>query len=150
MRTLVDVQKQLSISAEKGLSGDAVAQSAQLFGRNTLTPLPREPLWKKFIEKFDEPIIKILLAAALLSMAVDLFKVSRTVGGIGVGLVALAVLAAYVLKQAQWIPTILFGGAIVLFILGLTRGHFLVEVGGHGRCCHRRRLRQRVQKRSRI
>jgi Ca2+-transporting ATPase len=127
MRTLLDVQKQLPTSAEKGLSGDGVAQSAQHFGRNTLTPLPREPLWKKFIEKFDEPIIKILLAAALLSMAVDLFKANATLGGIGVGLVAVAVVAAYVLKQGQWIPTILFGGAIVLFIMGLTAGHVLVE-----------------------
>ena len=37
----------------------------------------REPLWKKFLDKFDEPIIKILLAAALLSMFVDLFKAQR-------------------------------------------------------------------------
>ncbi len=127
MRTLVDVQKQLPTSVERGLSGDAVAHSAQQFGRNTLTPLPREPLWLKFIEKFDEPIIKILLAAALLSMAVDLFKANRGVGGVGVGLVLVAVIAAYVLRQARWIPTILFGGAIVLFILGLTTGHVLVE-----------------------
>ena len=84
-------------------------------------------MWKKFIEKFDEPIIKILLAAALLSMAVDLFKENGVLAGIGVGLVAVAVLAAYLLKQAQWIPTILFGGAILLFILGLTTGAVLVE-----------------------
>ena len=41
-----------------------MADSRQRFGANRLTPLPREPLWKKFLEKFDEPIIKILLAAA--------------------------------------------------------------------------------------
>src|SRR5262249_1868058 len=57
-----------------GLVPDQVEQSRREFGRNELTPLPREPLWKKFLEKFDEPIIKILLAAALLSMVVDLFK----------------------------------------------------------------------------
>ena len=39
------------------------ATSLSRFGANRLTPLPREPLWKKFLDKFDEPIIKILLAA---------------------------------------------------------------------------------------
>src|SRR5580658_9983100 len=101
MRSLADIVKHIPANPETGLADSAVEQSRQHFGRNTLTPLPREPLWKKFIEKFDEPIIKILLAAALLSMAVDLFKVSRAIGGIGVGLVLLAVIAAYVLKQAQ-------------------------------------------------
>jgi Ca2+-transporting ATPase len=73
MRSLRDLQS-LPASAEGGLTPEGVAQSRQQFGRNVLTPLPREPLWKKFLEKFDEPIIKILLAAALLSMVVDLFK----------------------------------------------------------------------------
>ena len=57
-----------------GLTADQVALSRQRFGSNRLTPLPREPIWKKFLAKFDEPIIKILLAAALLSMFVDLFQ----------------------------------------------------------------------------
>ena len=55
--------------------------AARRFGANRLTPLPREPVWKKFLEKFDEPIIKILLAAALLKMVVDLFEASRSAGG---------------------------------------------------------------------
>jgi phosphotransferase system enzyme I (PtsI) len=41
------------------------------FGDNRLTPLPREPLWHKFLDKLDEPIIKVLLVAALLSMFVE-------------------------------------------------------------------------------
>ena len=40
------------------------------------------PLWKKFLEKFDEPIIKILLAASLLKIVVDLFEASPPAGGI--------------------------------------------------------------------
>src|ERR687883_760036 len=74
MRPLTEIFQQLPASAENGLPDDAVAKSRQLFGANRLTPLPREPLWKKFLEKFDEPIIKILLAAALLSMFVELFR----------------------------------------------------------------------------
>src|SRR6266542_6480361 len=74
MRTLREVFEQLPVSPENGLTAEDVARSRQQFGGNRLTPQPREPLWKKFLDKFDEPIIKVLLAAALLSMVVDLFR----------------------------------------------------------------------------
>ena len=89
--------------------------------------MPREPLWQKFIEKFDEPIIKILLAAALLSMVVDLFKANSTVGGIALGVVAVLLAGAYVAKQARWVPTLMFVSAIMLFFVGLGTRHVLVE-----------------------
>src|SRR5437879_12334531 len=79
MRTLRDVQKQFPNAAEAGLTTEQVIQSRMQFGGNRLTPLPHEPLWKKFLDKFDEPIIKILLAAALLSIHVDLFERPATV-----------------------------------------------------------------------
>ena len=63
MRTLQEIEQLFPGAAENGLSSAAIAQSVQRFGVNKLTPLPREPLWKKFLEKFDEPIIKILLGA---------------------------------------------------------------------------------------
>src|ERR1700738_2345107 len=107
MRTLRDILDRLPTSSETGLPTDVVASSVQRFGMNRLTPLPRVPLWRKFLEKFDEPIISILLAAALLSMVVDLFGASRSaetygpsiVSGIVVGVTVAAVLAAYVLKR---------------------------------------------------
>src|SRR5690242_15500267 len=74
MRSLREIFQLVPTSEDRGLPADAVQKSRQQFGSNRLTPLPREPLWKKFLEKFDEPIIKILLAAALLSMIVDLFR----------------------------------------------------------------------------
>jgi Ca2+-transporting ATPase len=74
MRTLADVIQAASVNPETGLSDGGVETSRKQFGKNALTSLPREPLWKKFLEKFNEPIIKILLAAAILSMVVDVFK----------------------------------------------------------------------------
>jgi Ca2+-transporting ATPase len=74
MRTIATVLEQLPTTPDAGLGPDGRGKSRQLFGANRLTPLPREPLWKKFVAKFNEPIIKILLAAAALSMVVDLFK----------------------------------------------------------------------------
>src|SRR6185437_16048885 len=95
MRTLSDVFAKLPTKAEVGLSPEGVDVSRRQFGENRLTPLPHEPLWKKFIEKFDEPIIKILLAAALLSMVVDLFKgKAYAAGGVSVGLLVVGLIAA--------------------------------------------------------
>src|SRR5438309_9809562 len=119
MRSVAEIQQLLSASAEDGLSPAAVEKSRQQFGANRLTPLPREPVWKKFLEKFDEPIIKVLLAAALLSMLVDLFKVNNLVGAISVGLLVAVVVAAFVLKKGAWIPSILYAAAILFFIVAL-------------------------------
>src|SRR6516165_1961957 len=80
MRSIPQIAHEIPISTEHGLSQDAVQQSAQHFGLNTLTPLPREPIWRKFLAKFDEPIIKILLAAALLSIIIDLFRAHSSSG----------------------------------------------------------------------
>jgi Ca2+-transporting ATPase len=128
MRPLSDVLQKLPTQAGSGLSAEGLALSRQQFGENRLTPLPREPLWKKFLEKFDEPIIKILLAAALLSMVVDLFKVRAYIeGGAGVGLLVVGLVAAYALRLTQWIPSFLFCLALLMFFLGLATGHVLVE-----------------------
>jgi Ca2+-transporting ATPase len=128
MRPLSDILAKLPTSPDTGLSPENVLASRKQCGENRLTPLPREPLWKKFLEKFDEPIIKILLAAALLSMVVDLFKgKAYNVGAFSVGLLAVGIAAAYALKRAHWIPSFLFGLALFTFFVGLFDGHVLVE-----------------------
>ena len=50
-----------------GLSDAEVEASRKKHGENILTPPPRKPLWKLFLEKFKDPIIQILLVAATLS-----------------------------------------------------------------------------------
>src|SRR5213595_764949 len=127
MRTIQEIEQQFPGAAETGLRAQNAAQSASQYGRNRLTPLPREPLWKKFIEKFDEPIIKILLAAALLSMIVDIFKDSTRTGSVCFAVLVAIIAAAYALKQSQWVPTLMFVSAICFFFVGLVEGHFLVE-----------------------
>ncbi|MBV9122430.1 MAG: cation-translocating P-type ATPase, partial [Planctomycetes bacterium] len=132
MRTLRDVLKVLPASVEAGLSPEGVLQSRTSFGPNRLTPLPREPLWKKFLGKFDEPIITILLAAALLSMVVDLFKPpeDRTrflAGGIVLALAVAGIAGAYLRKHKEWVPSILFGTAVLLWPIGLAIHHVSVD-----------------------
>ena len=93
MLSLRDIFQQFPTSREKGLNGQEVSESLQRFGANRLTPLPREPLWKKFLGKFDEAIIKILLAATLLKTVVDLFGSSSLWGSVGFGLVVVGFIA---------------------------------------------------------
>lgn len=54
----------------QGLKKHEVEESRRLHGDNTLTPPEKASLWKQFLEKFDDPIIKILLVAWLLSMVI--------------------------------------------------------------------------------
>ncbi|MGF1578477.1 MAG: calcium-translocating P-type ATPase, PMCA-type [Gemmataceae bacterium] len=127
MRTLAEVKQALGTSAEAGLSPSEVEKSLSQFGANRLTPLPREPLWKKFLGMFEDPIIKILLAAALLSMIVDLFRASANLGLISLIGVVVILVGSFVVRQQQWLPSLMFGLAVLLFFFGLGTGHFLVE-----------------------
>ena len=51
-----------------GLTAKEVEASKQAHGENVLTPPKRTPLWKLYIEKYNDPIIRILLVAALVSL----------------------------------------------------------------------------------
>ena len=54
-----------------GLTDAQVKESREKFGSNLLTPPQKTPLWKLFFEKFQDPIIRILLIAALLSLCIS-------------------------------------------------------------------------------
>jgi Ca2+-transporting ATPase len=54
-----------------GLTDEQVLESRKLHGSNILTPPKRESLWKLFLEKFEDPIIRILLIAAFLSLGIS-------------------------------------------------------------------------------
>jgi len=51
-----------------GLRRSEVQQSRERHGENTLTPPKRTPLWRLYIDKYKDPIIQILLVAALISL----------------------------------------------------------------------------------
>ena len=54
----------------KGLTQDEVIRSREQYGANLLTPPKRKSLWRLFIEKFNDPVIRILLVAAALSLGI--------------------------------------------------------------------------------
>ena len=51
-----------------GLQAHEVEKSRIKHGENTLTPPKRTPLWKLYLEKYNDPIIRILVLAALVSL----------------------------------------------------------------------------------
>lgn len=57
-----------------GLNPAQVEESRTLHGRNVLTPPKKASLWKQFLEKFRDPIIRILLLALLASLGISLFE----------------------------------------------------------------------------
>ncbi|HCO68855.1 MAG TPA: calcium-translocating P-type ATPase, PMCA-type [Dysgonomonas sp.] len=58
----------------KGLTDAQVIESREKYGENVLTPPKKEPLWKLFLHKFEDPIIRILIIAALISLGIAVVK----------------------------------------------------------------------------
>ncbi|MDE6297243.1 MAG: calcium-translocating P-type ATPase, PMCA-type, partial [Muribaculaceae bacterium] len=57
-----------------GLSDAEVSESRSLNGINVLTPAQQTPLWKRFLEKFGDPLIIILLIAGALSIGISCYE----------------------------------------------------------------------------
>lgn len=65
-----------------GLTSEQVIENRKIHGENILTPPERDPLWKLFLEKFEDPIIRILLIAAFLSLGISFvhWEFAETIG----------------------------------------------------------------------
>lgn len=58
----------------KGLTDQEVLQNRQKYGTNLLTPPKRPSIWKLYLEKFQDPVIKILLVAAAFSLLISIIE----------------------------------------------------------------------------
>jgi Ca2+-transporting ATPase len=65
-----------------GLTDEQVLESRKLHGFNLITPPKRESLWKHYLEKFRDPVIRILLIAAFLSLGISFIdkEFAETIG----------------------------------------------------------------------
>ena len=82
---------------KNGLTQEEVEESRKKYGDNVLTPPQKDPLWKQFLEKFSDPIIRILLIALLLSVAVSLYQLFTGSEGLSVLLEPLGIFVAVML-----------------------------------------------------
>ena len=58
----------------RGLSEQQVKENRERWGANVLTPPERTSMWKLYLEKYNDPIIKILLVAAAISLALAVIE----------------------------------------------------------------------------
>jgi Ca2+-transporting ATPase len=71
-------------SAQQGLPSGSVQDMRERYGSNELTPPKRTPLWRQFLAKFNDPIIRILLVAVFLSAVVSVIEGGNLVDTIGI------------------------------------------------------------------
>jgi P-type Ca2+ transporter type 2C len=74
----------------EGLTSEEVKVNRQKYGVNVLSPPKRDPLWKLFLEKFEDPVIRILMIAAAIAISVGIFEGEYAEG---LGIVAAILLA---------------------------------------------------------
>ncbi|MCD8318735.1 MAG: haloacid dehalogenase, partial [Paraprevotella sp.] len=69
-------------SLHVGLNDRQVEESRSRYGNNELTPPKRPSVWILYLEKFQDPVIRILLVAALLSFVVAFmeWEFAETIG----------------------------------------------------------------------
>ena len=65
----------IDLKTLKGLSAVQFEESRRLHGANVLTPPEKASLWSQFLEKFNDPLIKILLVALVLSIGISCYEV---------------------------------------------------------------------------
>ena len=58
----------------EGLTDAEVLESRKKYGANVLTPPEKDPLWKQFLEKFEDPLIIILMIAGVLSIGISFYE----------------------------------------------------------------------------
>ena len=57
-----------------GLTDQEVLSNREKFGENLLTPPQRPSIWKLYLEKFQDPVIKVLLVAAAFSLIISIIE----------------------------------------------------------------------------
>lgn len=57
-----------------GLSDSQVEENRLKFGSNLLTPPEKESLWHRFVGKFSDPLIVILMVAGILSVGISCYE----------------------------------------------------------------------------
>ena len=68
----------------QGLTQNQVKESREKNGPNTLTQIPPDPLWKKILEGFKDPMIMILLVALVVQVVLFFLKQAQWFEPVGI------------------------------------------------------------------
>lgn len=93
MANFSDKNESLSVL---GLNDSQVKESRDRHGPNILTPAAKNPWWMDYLEKFEDPVIRILLVAAFIAIIAGFFH-GDYIEGIGIIVaILLATALAYI------------------------------------------------------
>ena len=72
--TKEETLKSLDSSLDTGLKSSSIDSLIKKYGYNELPPEEKESIWAKIAEQFDDPMVKILLLAAIISFLISTFS----------------------------------------------------------------------------
>ena len=64
----------MNVEKRQGLTAIEVEQSRREHGENVLTPPKRQSMWRLYLEKYQDPMVRILLVAAIVSLVLAFVK----------------------------------------------------------------------------
>ncbi|WIA43410.1 hypothetical protein OEZ86_009888 [Tetradesmus obliquus] len=96
--TVEEVLSSQKTSLAQGLSSEEVARRREQYGTNELQKEPGTPLWKLVLSQFDDMLVKILLAAALVSFVLAYLEEGSAEEGIRAYIEPLVILLILVLN----------------------------------------------------
>ncbi|EIW60548.1 calcium-transporting ATPase [Trametes versicolor FP-101664 SS1] len=76
-KTGEEVLQYYAVDQARGLTSEAAAKHAELYGKNELPEDPPTPLWELILEQFKDQLVLILLASAVVSFVLALFEDSE-------------------------------------------------------------------------
>lgn len=71
-KSVTEVLEAFGVDPAKGLTDAQVAEHAKLYDRNVLPQEESTPIWKLILKQFDDLLVKILIAAAIISFLLAL------------------------------------------------------------------------------
>ncbi|XP_071922992.1 calcium-transporting ATPase 3, endoplasmic reticulum-type isoform X2 [Coffea arabica] len=73
-RSVSEVLEFFAVDPSKGLTDSQVAEHARLYGRNVLPQEQSTPFWRLVLKQFDDLLVKILIASAVVSFLLALMN----------------------------------------------------------------------------
>ena len=70
---ITELSQELGADFEHGLTAEQVRRSREKYGANRFSPPQKTPLWKQYLEKFEDPTIIILSICAGLAMLTGVY-----------------------------------------------------------------------------
>lgn len=73
-RSVSEVLEAFGVDPTKGLTDSQVAENAKIYGKNVLPQEESTPFWKLVMKQFNDLLVKILIAAAIISFVLALIN----------------------------------------------------------------------------